>query len=414
MSQGANLRSGSLSPREIRVIFFVAGLSNFIRIQTGVQIIPTEIMAVILGLFSLLQRRGQNFTLYENRILRFLNIFCLISVLNQVIVDSIQNVDSLETLKSIAQTVVLWSLFRVGIIYFKTDVFRFIAYVAGFLLSALLQLILDPSLYMQVDPWKFALGPSLTGMVFLLNKSNRNLKAKPVILVILVVVDVYLGSRSLALFTILALAIINKKDRTRESTVIKSIGFALTLIFLLFGIERIYYHLSTDGTLGHSQQLKSLDQYKAGPILLAGRSELAYEVSAIVQNPFLGNGSSPALTYDIQNRAQKINSYFGVQTELTSAYESTLQSGHVPQHSMLFSAWVEGGIMSFIFWVLILSWTIKKFIEVPKRVPPLGDFATYAGLSTLWALVFSPLGAGSRMELVVGLVALLQQSRNRS
>jgi hypothetical protein len=157
-----------------------------------------------------------------------------------------------------------------------------------------------------------------------------------------------------------------------------------------------------------------LEQYKAGPILLAGRSELAFEVSAIVQNPFLGNGSSPALTYEIQNRAQKINSYFGVKTELTSAYKSTLQSGNVPQHSMLFSAWVEGGIMSFIFWVLIFSWTIKKFIEVPKRVPPLGDFATYAALSTLWALVFSPLGAGSRMELVVGLVALLQQSRNRS
>jgi O-antigen ligase len=264
---------------------------------------------------------------------------------------------------------------------------------------------------MQVDPWKFALGPAITGALFLFYKFGNPFRGTSLFLILLIVIDVYLGSRSLALFTILALVITSRKDRIAKISLVRYLAGGLIFITLLFGVERIYYQLSTNGTFGISQQLKSLDQYKAGPVLLTGRSEFAFEVSAIIQNPLLGTGSSPGLTYEILNRAQEINSSLGVKTEFTNAYKSTLQDGKVPQHSMLFGAWVEGGILSFTFWAILFIWTARRFIVMPKRLPPLGHFTTYAALSTLWAIVFSPLGAGSRMELVIGLVALLLQSK---
>lgn len=411
MFDNANLLARNRYTNAIRMVFFLAGISNFIRIQTNVQIIPTEILAVILSLYSFLQRRNNTITIHDIRILKYLNIFFVVSFLNQVLVDQIQKAILSETLKSVAQTIVLWSLLRVAIMYMKSDVFRFISYVSGFLLSNLLQLIFDPSPYMQVDPWKFALGPAITGAFFLLYKSGNPSKGRSFFLIVLIVIDIYLGSRSLALFTLLALVITSKKDRVTKSSFARYLAVALTFVILLFGVERIYYQLSTAGTLGISQQIKSLDQYKAGPILVAGRSELAFQVSAIIQNPFLGNGSNPDLTYEVLNRAQEINSSLGVKTEITNAYKSSLHDGKVPQHSMLLGAWVEGGILSFIFWAILFIWTAKRFIVMPKRLPPLGYFTTYVALSTLWAIVFSPLGAGSRMELVIGLAALLLQSK---
>jgi hypothetical protein len=398
--------------RTIRIMFFLAGLSNFFRLQVNVQVIPIEIIAVVISLFSLVLSKSQDLTTNDNKLLRFLNSFCAITVLNQVIVDRFQNVFFPETLKSIAQAIVLWGLLRVAIIYIKPDILRFISYSAGYFLSILVQYIIDPTPYMQIDPWKFAFGPAITGLVFLLYKSNKFLVGKSLLLIFLVLVGTYLGSRSLALFTVLALIITIRKVSIRKTTLAGGIGIGLVFLTLLFGFERLYFQLSTSGTLGLSQQLKALDQYRAGPILIAGRSEVTFQISAIAQNPILGNGSNPELTTQMLIDAQKINSSLGVKTENTNAYKATLLNGRVPQHSMLFSAWVEGGVVSVAFWVIIFVWAVRKLVAVPNNHSLLGDFTTFVGLSTLWAIVFSPLGAGSRMDLAIGLVALLLHSKN--
>ena len=396
----------------IRVVFFIAGLLNFLRLQLSVQVIPIEIIAVMISLLSLVLSKSRDLTTYDNQLLRYLNTFCVITVLNQILVDSAQKVVLPETLKSLAQTVVLWGLLRVAVIYVQPDIVRFISYAAGYFLSILLQLIINPTPYMQIDPWKFAFGPAITGIVFLFYRSDRFSTRKLLLLIFLVLVGTYLGSRSLALFTLLALIMTSRKVSARKISLTRGLAVALVFMALLLGFERFYYQLSTSGTLGIAQQLKALDQYRAGPILLAGRSELAFQISAITQNPVFGNGSNPELTSQILNDAEKINSSLGVKTENTSAYKATLLDGRVPQHSMLFSAWIEGGIASVIFWFIVFIWAMRRFVGVQKSHSPLGNFTTFMGLSTLWAIVFSPLGAGSRMELVIGLVALLLHSRN--
>jgi O-antigen ligase len=160
-----------------------------------------------------------------------------------------------------------------------------------------------------------------------------------------------------------------------------------------------------------SQQIKSLDQYNAGPILFTARSEIAFELAAIKSNPIIGSGSNPNITFQILNDAQLFNQFLGVTTDATNAYKAALSDGKIPQHSVILSAWIEGGIVLAVFWIIILFWTLRKFGEILRTKTPLSQFAIYIGLSSIWAMLFSPLGAGSRMELAVGLSAVYLNSK---
>ena len=160
------------------------------------------------------------------------------------------------------------------------------------------------------------------------------------------------------------------------------------------------------------QQSKALDQYAAGPILFTARSEIPFELAAIKLNPIIGIGSSPQLTYELLNETQLINSKLGIETRLTNSYIQAVSTGKFPEHSMIFTAWVENGLIVFILWVIILLWVIKRSSElISNPNPPLGYYAMFMGINTLWTILFSPLGAGSRMDLAVGLTALFLQSR---
>jgi hypothetical protein len=395
----------------LRLIFFIAGLSNLLRVKINVEIIPIEIVCFFVGVFSLLSSNTRKLESSDTNILKFLNLFLTLSLVTQLSVDSFYNVSFAETIKSCAQTLVIWALLRVALIYMQPDFSRFIFYVSGYLLSVSIQYFVAPSIYAQTDPWKFAFGPTITGLYFLLLKSRLPFLGNVTFLILLVSVDVLLGSRSLALFTILAFFLTLPARRIRNNSVAKIFLISISLITLIFGIERAYYHLSTTGALGESQQLKSIDQYKAGPILFTGRSEIAFELAAIKSNPVFGLGSNPDLTFNILNDTQQINQYFGVQTEATNAYKATIVNGKIPQHSVIFSAWIEGGVVIVGFWMVIFIWVVRKFGQISKTNPPLGNYAAYIGLATVWALLFSPLGAGSRMELAVGLATLLLQSK---
>ncbi len=397
--------------RNIRFFFFIAGLSNLIRFSGSVQIIPIELVALSAGLFSVLNPLKRKYEVSDLRILKFLDLFCTFSILNQLIVDSFNDIDFSETLKSCAQLIVMWALIRVAIIYTQPDYFRFIYYVSGFLISVSLQYFFDPTIYMLADPWKFALGPTITGLYFLLISSKISTFANTILSTFLISIDVLLGSRSLALFTFLALLLTLKSQKTRSRSIGKLVVIIASIMVLMFCVERIYHHLSTTGSLGRSQQVKALDQYSAGPIVFTGRSEIAFELAAIKSNPVFGSGSNPEITIKILNDTQKINEFLGVHTLATNAYKDVLENGEIPQHSVLLSAWVEGGLILFFFWIIIFVWAIRKFTQISKTLPPFGRYATYVGLSSIWAMIFSPLGAGSRMDLAIGLVAILFQSK---
>jgi O-antigen ligase len=194
---------------------------------------------------------------------------------------------------------------------------------------------------------------------------------------------VLLGSRSLAVFTILAFVLTLNKRSINRVTIAKIFLTCIVLIGLIFGIERTYYNLATKGAFGQSQQIKSLDQYNAGPILFTARSEIAFELAAIKSNPIIGSGSNPNITFQILNDAQLFNQFLGVTTDATNAYKAALSDGKIPQHSVILSAWIEGGIVLAVYWIIIIFWTLRKFGEILRTKTPLSQFAIYIGLSSI-------------------------------
>lgn len=406
------VHSSHTQARKVRIIFLIAGCMNCIRISGTVQIIPIEILAVAISLGTLFNSRKNVLTLTNQKYLKFVDLFCLISLSHQWFTDTINNVVGFETIKSIAQVLVLWALLRIAVIFLQPDVMRFIYYVVGLLISVIVQFLLSPTVYMSAEPWKFALGPVFTSMVFILATRARSKTLIFLGATVLIILDLLLGARSLALFTIFALILTSIKIHRNTKSFPKYILAAISIIALLFMTERAYFALSTNGTFGIKQQSKALDQYAAGPILFTARSEIPFELAAIMLNPIIGIGSSPQLTYELLNETQLINSKLGIETRLTNSYKQAVSTGKFPEHSIIFTAWIESGLIVFILWVIILLWVIKRSSEsISNPSPPLGYYAMFMGISTLWAILFSPLGAGSRMDLAVGLTALFLQSR---
>ena len=406
------VQSSHSQARKVRIFFLIAGFMNCIRLNGTVQIIPIEILAVTISLITLFTSRNTVVTSTNQKHLKFVDLFCIISFSHQWITDTINNVVGFETIKNIAQVLVLWALLRIAIIFLQPDVMRFIYYVVGLLTSVIVQFLLSPTIYMSQEPWKFALGPVVTSMLFILiSRASR----KTILVLgsaVLIILDLLLGARSLALFTFFTLILTSRRLHESRKSIPNYIFAAISLIVLLFLTERAYFSLSTSGAFGINQQAKALDQYSAGPILLTARSEIPFNLAAIKLNPVIGVGSNPQLTYELLNETQIINSKLGIETRLTNSYKQSITTGKFPEHSMIFTAWIENGLIIFILWVMILLWVIKRSSETISNLnSPLGYYAMFMGINTAWAILFSPLGAGSRMDLAVGLTALFLNSR---
>ena len=75
---------------------------------------------------------------------------------------------------------------------------------------------------------------------------------------------------------------------------------------------------------------------------------------------------------------------------------SARASNLIPSHSYLFGAWVEGGVAGGVFWLYVvgLAWSRATICcAAPTcccRSPPISIF------SLIWAVLFSPFGAGQR------------------
>jgi hypothetical protein len=170
--------------------------------------------------------------------------------------------------------------------------------------------------------------------------------------------------------------------------------------------EQLYQQLSIGGKLGISQQEKALQQFQSGPLLLFARSELLYEVGAIRENPLIGKGSNPILSQSLLINISQDQERFGLQGKETAAYESYLKTGRIPLHSMLFSSWVEAGILGMAFWLILLIFFLRYFRVVVASKSRFSLLATYFLFSALWSLFFSPLGAGSRLFIALGVTCI--------
>jgi hypothetical protein len=177
----------------------------------------------------------------------------------------------------------------------------------------------------------------------------------------------------------------------------------LTISILTYG-ERLFLHFSSSGIFGTAVQTKTFAQAQTGPILLVARSEFLYQATAIKSNWIFGSGSNPTVGTEVLNEVWKLESELGINSKATAAFTQLGNSERLPQHSMLFTAWVEGGILSALVWLYMFKLFIAWLLRQGSQSSEFKYVLTFMLVSMIWASLFSPLGTGSRLALVLTII----------
>lgn len=381
------------------------GIISAINFQLRVLLIPLELFAVFYLFFSFksllnLEHHGLR------RFLKLLLFLGLLLIFVQYFTDLYLDVPTIETAKSTASILTLVSLIFSGITLLSQDGQRLKSFLLGYILSSLLTYFAFSDEYVKTDSWKFLFANMSTVAILLaLGYAQMPNIFRIVVIVALSLIHLAFGARSAALLTLLpVITLVLPRNVMAKKRGLVAIFLSILALSML--TEQFYQQLSLDGRLGISQQEKALQQFGSGPLLLFARSELLYEIGAIKENPWFGKGSNPILSESLLTNVSLKQESYGLQVKKTAAFRSYLESGSIPLHSMIFSSWVEAGLVGAMFWMIFLFFILRYIRVVAASNSALGLLTTYFLLSALWSLFFSPLGAGSRLFIALGVTCI--------
>jgi len=385
--------------------YIVLGLMTAITFQIGVDFIPVEFFSICYLIFAV----GKPFKVQHIHLKFFLKsiiVFGFLLILTQLFTDSYLGISRFETVKSIAQILTLVSLMFAGINLLAQNAQRLHYFLIGYALSSLLTFYFFANVYIDTDPWKFLFANSASILVFLLLGRLKRIRSVQLLVILtLTSIHLILGARSsalLALLTVIAIIIPHRILSSKRSFVM----IILSIFLISSGAEQVYQRLALNGTLGVTQQIKAKQQFEFGPLILVARSEILYEIGSIKESFIFGKGSNPNLSQSLLFSVSLAQERLGLQTKKNAAYEQYLKNGKIPQHSMLFSSWVENGIIGLLFWLIILIFLVRNFRLVFSSDNNFTFLTSYLLLATLWSLFFSPLGAGSRLFIALAVTCV--------
>ncbi len=388
---------------------FLLGFLNFVYFNSIGQLILVEFIAFFFVILKVIFFSKSKIVLgKEIRTIFNLGILWLFGLL---LSDYNAKSARIDTGKSIAQILVLLVLLYWVFTWLIENTDRITFYILGYCFSSLPRYFLLPAIFDHSDPWKFVFGPNITLLLFLIvGRVKLSQTINFCLITGLAAIHLLLGSRSLALITLLTLLTYRTGPFSKKNF-IGTFTLAVVAIFSVFSLNYVYGNLAINGALGQAQQIKYSQQSQAGPILLSGRSELLYELSAISETRILGLGSNAFLTNEILEKVATEEYRFGVVHNSTTSYMDYNADGKIPNHSMIFTAWLEGGILAALFWFYVLFIVVRWFTSVATKSKPFGLVSKYLSINFFWALFFSPLGAGSRVILAFSLGIIFFQSR---
>jgi hypothetical protein len=172
--------------------------------------------------------------------------------------------------------------------------------------------------------------------------------------------------------------ILDKYMRYRKGAVKLFIILAITFI----GISYTYETFAANGTLGEYAKAKYEKQKYSELGLASGRADFLASLYAISKKPIFGYGSY----------AKDENMVFADFNRKMGLPYKDLRSGqnHVPAHSYMLGAWVNAGILGFIFWLFVLR-RILIFLRYHLfNEPKLLCINLLLTFSLLWNIFFSP------------------------
>jgi len=240
------------------------------------------------------------------------------------------------------------------------------------------------------DLWKYGIAHAVTILVLF---GMTTARVPPLLqgaaLMVLGLASLGLNFRSHALVCLLAGATVCTRQilGSRIGRVWQFLGIgAFGLVF-----AQVMPIAARAGLFGAALQQKTLEQEATNlPLLLAGRTELPMNITAILERPFLGWGSAFNLTPDLYTQAEHLAIRMGFDPGFPfDLYWRLPPSDYSATHSILLGSWVEGGVLAVLLplWLLVaclgVVWNSSRF----GRWTPLVVTVAFQGI---WDLLYAP------------------------
>jgi hypothetical protein len=294
---------------------------------------------------------------------------------------------------------------------------RIVEYALGLAVGGILAFFFDPSYYAAAYPWKFGVGEPITILVVVVaaaTLSAGGVFASSATLLFAACVNLYMGFRSMAGVCFLASAFLmiqRESARLSRPSRAATVTIAVAAFAALAGTFKIYDFAASTGLLGfHAQQEFEVQSAGEFGVLLGGRGEIFSSALAIRDSPILGHGSR-ALDTDYALQGQMIMRDLGYKPLAPDPQAAT---GLIPEHSYLFGAWTNAGILGAVFWAWVFTVAIRAMFTLFRMAEPLSPLIAFSVVLLAWDLLFSPYGAQQRFfasyEVVLA-VYILESAR---
>ena len=387
------------------VLVFAVPLLLPIQFATGGQLYLSEVV-LLLGLPLLLdhaRRRG------VSRISHSIIALGLVWLLGLVLADIFRGTPFHDYSRGWANVAFLLLNFAALSLLIDGTWRRVTLFTAGLGIGGILQFYINPDNFAAAEPWKFGYGGPVT-LLGVLFASRAAVYRRPVaasaVVIALGVINLRMDFRSLAGICFLTALIILLAARAKHlrrldlhsvGSVTVLVASALAGFVIVYGYEYSARH----GLLGAKAQEKYESQRSNFGILLSGRPQIMAAMHAIADSPIVGHGSwakDPKYAAELRHELRKAG-YRGN----TRPPSQDL----IPSHSHVLGAWVGAGILGPILWL----WTLAVAASVLLRLHHVRDgrlvLVGFLGISFVWDVLFSPLGAGQRLSTAFYLVVIM-------
>ena len=397
------------------VIFFIflVGLLSFVHIKLIGDLYISEV--ILAGItFLKIRKVVRILSIPWLRTLIYLGILWLVS---QIITDILKKTSLDYALKGIFSVAFILTDIIGLFILINNSRNRLEAFTLGIALSGFLYTFLTPSDYATTEFWKFGYGVPFTLLVLIFfSRGKFNSKFSLCILFILGAVSISLNARSLGGMTILTglIAYFSQNTLLRKKWLNKLSPFKLMRLFsgaigLVYCILLAYQLVGDYNFLPNNVQ----DKYEHSKsstlgvfgLILVGRSEFLASIPAVIDSPIIGHGS-----WAMNSKYKWYLSDADVQLGLVrdnNDYNISQMSDLIPAHSHLMQAWVWAGVLGAVFWVYVLWIVISKTLQAMRNNSTWVYLVVFIGISSIWDVLFSPLGANVRLTWGWRLIVLL-------
>ena len=124
-------------------------------------------------------------------------------------------------------------------------------------------------------------------------------------------------------------------------------------------------------------------------MILAGRTESPLSIAAILDRPWFGWGTADNLSAEVFEHGRSIAIAWGFDPTLPIETSWYLRNGAVSLHSVLLTAWAEGGVIAALLPLGLLLAAVG-IVWNASRYGRWAPLAVYLSIQAVWDLLFSP------------------------